>query len=270
MLPSSKIYKRVVPILGLVLLLGLWELNSRFRFYQTIAPTLSPATFPSLVDVGMNLGRLFGYSDSLFAMGVTLVRTFLAFLIAVSLGILLGLFTARVFWANALLTLPVEFLRNLPAVAALPIFLIFLGIGSTMKVALAVFGAVFPVFIATRSGLHYANEELRIAATYYRWKGWRLVFQVLLPSALSEIVGAAQTALAISFILVVTAEMLVGSDGLGGLLVDAERTFNYAQLYAIVILLGLFGTLLALLLRYASARVLFWKRKVAWENSSRG
>lgn len=259
--------KRVLPLCGVAICICLWEINSHFRLYQLIAPSLSPSAFPSFFSVVGQLVDLFRSSDFWVAVGLTIARTLSAFVIAAIFGTLLGLLAGRVRFVSALVQLPVEFFRNLPAIAAMPIFILFLGIGTPMKVALCVFGALFPIFIATRMAIENLGEDIHIVARFYGWRGWRLVFMVLLPSALPEIAAASQTALAISLILAVMGEMLIGGDGIGSMIVDAERTFNHLDLYALVLALGIIGTLIAYGLRWSVSRLIFWKRAIDWQQS---
>lgn len=263
----NQFLRKIFPIFGVIICIGIWEANSYFRCYQIIAPSLPASAFPSFFAIIKKLLNLFAQSGIWGAMGTTVARTVSAFVIAAFFGTILGLLAGRMPGVGALLDIPVEFFRNLPAIAAMPIFILFLGIGSTMKIALCVFGALFPVFIAARMGIQNISEEMHIAARFYGWTGWRLVFLVLLPSALPEIAIAGQTALAISLILAVMGEMLIGGDGIGSMIVDAERTFNHLDLYALVLVLGIVGCVLALGFRWTASRLIFWKTAVNWQRS---
>jgi ABC-type nitrate/sulfonate/bicarbonate transport system permease component len=259
--------RRILPLCGAIVCIGIWEANSHFRLFQIVAPSLSPSAFPSFFSIAGRSHALVCSAGFLKAVGVTITRTLSAFGIAAVLGTLLGLLAGRMRLIGALVNIPVEFFRNLPAIAAMPIFILFLGIGTPMKIALCVFGALFPIFIAARMGIQNISEDIHIAARFYGWRGWRLVFVVLLPAALPEIAAASQTALAISLILAIMGEMLIGGDGLGSMIVDAERTFNHLDLYALVLALGVVGCLLALGFRRAASRLIFWKTAIDWEHS---
>ncbi len=259
--------RRILPLCGAIICIGIWEANSHYRLYQTIAPSLSPSAFPSFFSIAGRLSDLVRSAGFWEAVGVTTARTLSAFGIAAVLGTLLGLLAGRMQLMGATVNIPVEFFRNLPAIAAMPIFILFLGIGTPMKIALCVFGALFPIFIAARMGIQNISEDIHIAARFYGWNGWRLVFIVLLPAALPEIAAASQTALAISLILAVMGEMLIGGDGIGSMLVDAERTFNHLDLYAIVLALGVIGCLLAFGFRRAASRLIFWRTAINWQQS---
>ncbi len=257
----------LLPFAGALICISLWEINSRFQLYQFVAPSMSPSTFPSFFSIAIRLGYFLFSSAFWESVSVTIMRTLLAFAIAALLGTLLGLLAGRSRVIDALVKIPIEFFRNLPAIAAMPIFILFFGIGTSMKIAICIFGAMFPVFVATRIGIQNIAEDINIAARFYHWSGWRLIFLVLLPAALPEIAAASQTALAISLILAVMGEMLIGGDGLGNRIVDAERTFNHLDLYALILSLGILGCALAVGFRWTMSRLIFWKSALNWQEA---
>lgn len=264
---KMRVARVFLPLCGVLLCIGIWEFNCYFRLYALFAPSLPASAFPSFFLIVGRLSDLASSSVFWNAIGITATRTLAAFAIAAFFGTILGLVAGRVHFLGALVNIPVEFLRNLPAIAAMPILILFFGIGTSMKMSLCIFGALFPIFIAARAGIQNVSEDLHIAARFYGWRGWRLVFVVLLPAALPEIASASQTALAISLILAVMGEMLVGGDGLGSMIVEAERTFNHLDLYAAVFALGLLGSLLAFGARRIASQLIFWKASINWQQN---
>lgn len=262
---DSRIVEFMLPIMGGVLCIVLWEANSYFHFYSLLAPSLPPAVFPSFFSIASRFISISSSVDFWDALYATTFRTFCAFGIAAFFGVLFGMLVGRIRLVDALTVIPVEFFRNLPAVAIMPVFIILLGIGASMKVAIAIFGSIFPIFIATREGVKNIDEEIHIAARFYGWRGRELILKVLLPAALPEIASASQTALSISLILVVMGEMLIGGDGLGSKIVDAERTFNHLDLYALIFALGILGSLLAIAFRWGILKVIYWKNPLDWQ-----
>jgi ABC-type nitrate/sulfonate/bicarbonate transport system permease component len=162
---------------------------------------------------------------------------------------------------------PAEFFRQLPAVAVIPFAIVIFGIYTPMKIAVAVFGCFFPIFVATREGLKSVEPGLMITARTYQWKGLRLLLGVMLPSAVPHILGVLRITLAISLILVVMSEMLVGGDGLGMRIVEKERTFDFSGLYAETFLLGTIGIVLNLLLGTISRSIYYWRSDTDWRKS---
>jgi len=265
--PRTNAVQLILPLVGVIVFIGIWEVNCYFRLYNMVAPSLQPSAFPSFFEIAQQLSILASSESFWEAVGITTTRTLSAFGIALVLGTFLGLVAGRIRLIDAVLSIPVEFFRNLPAVAIMPILMLFFGIGAAMKIALGIFGAVFPVFVAARLGIQNIGEEIHLAARFYGWSGWRLIFLVLLPAALPEIASASQTALAISLILAIMGEMLIGSDGLGSQIVDAERTFNNLDLYALVLALGILGSILSVAFRWAMSRIIYWKSSINWQKT---
>lgn len=257
-------FRFLIRVLGIILFLGLWEGNARLELYRLLAPTLQSTYFPTfsqVADVGLSVIADQMYLNSLL---LTVARTLAAFVIAASIGVVLALLTARSVILDDFTYYPFEFLRQLPAVAIIPIAIILFGIFTTMKVVVAAFGCFFPVFVATREGLKSVNKELMLTARLYGWRGPRLLFGVMLPSAVPHIIASWRIALAIALILIIMCEMYGGGDGLGDRLVVNERSFNYPALYAETFLLGMVGVSLNLGLGLVSRKLYFWQNKATW------
>lgn len=261
---SQHIRRISIRAAGVVLLILLWEANSHFAFYRVVAPTLPAPFFPSLsgiVAAGMGTLSASGYHAALL---LSVGRTIASFGIAGILGILVALVGARSATFDDLIHYPAEFFRQLPAVAIIPFAIMLFGIYSSMKIAVAVFGCFFPVLVATREGLGSVDSGLMLTARTYGWKGPRLLFGVMLPSAVPHIIASLRVALAIALILVIIAEMLVGGDGLGVRIVERERTFDFPGLYAETLLLGIVGVVLNQLLSVANRKLHYWREERTW------
>jgi ABC-type nitrate/sulfonate/bicarbonate transport system permease component len=247
--------------------LALWEANVQLGVYRVLAPALPPTFFPSLSAIFHDAVASLSLREYRAAVAISTARTLAAFSVGTILGILLALVGARSKRIGDLIHYPAEFLRQLPAVAVIPLAIILFGIYTPMKVAVAVFGCVFPVYVAAREGLRSVDAGLMFTARTYGWTGPRLLFGVMLPSAFPHIFGASKIALAIALILVIMAEMLVGGDGLGIRLVEHERTFDFAKLYAETLLLGLLGVLLNQALELVGRRLHYWRDDATWQPS---
>lgn len=255
-------------ILGAIVFLSLWETNAYLKLYAVFAPTLPPSFFPTIESITLAIFQTLLSGTYGYDLGLTSIRTILGFFIAGLFGTAAGLIAARIAIIDDLLAYPFEFLRQLPAVAAMPFAIMVFGIDSAMKIALAVFGSLFPVFVATRKALAHIDSELLLTARCYDWKGWRLLLGVMLPAALPSILSGLRIALAIALILVVIGEMFAGGDGLGQRLVMQERAFNYSALYAETILLGLLGLSLNICFELLARKIYYWDRQANWTVSS--
>lgn len=256
---SSVAKHRIWALLGVLLALALWELNARLMLHRVFAQDLPGGFFPSLDEIGRALGTALLQQSYWSAFVLTAFRTVAAFLVSGVLGVSVALVCARSSLLRALVHYPFEFLRYLPAVAVIPFAIIMFGLYSSMKIAVAFFGCFFPVFVGTKVGLDNVDHILILTARAYGWGGVRLLFGVLLPAALPNILAALRISLAIALILAVTSEMLVAADGLGGRLVELERAFKMPGLYAETFLLGLLGVGLNAIFRAAERRVHYWR-----------
>lgn len=264
----SKTFRQVIyRLLGLLILMVFWDCNARLEAYRFFAPTLPSSFFPTLPEILKSLCGSLGAVEYRTAFLLTMWRTLVGFVLAGLLAISCALLSARSRLVENLLHYPTELLRQLPAVAIIPFAIILFGIYSPMKIAVAMFGCFFPVFVATLEGLRSVNSSLMLTAKTYQWTGARLLFGVMLPSATSHVLGALRIALAISLILMVMSEMLIGGDGLGMRIVEKERTFDFSGLYAETLLLALLGLCLNVGLDVLGRRIYYWRSTMEWSNS---
>jgi ABC-type nitrate/sulfonate/bicarbonate transport system permease component len=164
---------------------------------------------------------------------------FSAGLLGIALGVWIG--TSRT--ATRALGPTLEFLRILPASAVLPLFVMGLGMTTTMSVAVIAFGALWPVLLSTMQGVRSIEPRLIEVANTLELSGWQRLRWLILPAALPDMLAGLRVALAFSLILAVVAEMLTSLPGLGLWILKASRSFRSADLFAGIAVLGLMGLL---------------------------
>lgn len=178
----------------------------------------------------------------------------LATLLAVPLGIVLGLSDL----AGRAFRVPVEFLRPIPSAALIP--LLFLTLGPTLQseVFLATFGAFWPILVQTMYGVRdvdpVAVDTARSFGVPKRERLWRIT----LPSAVPYIATGMRIASAVALILAFTAELFMGTPGLGNLLNYAQSYGLTTQLYALALATGALGVCTHLLFTTVERRALRW------------
>ncbi|MBG0566410.1 ABC transporter permease [Actinoplanes aureus] len=179
-----------------------------------------------------------GFTEHVLPSLWNLVRGYLIGLLAgVAGGVLLG----RVRVLRDLLGPLVGFFLTLPAVALLPIFVIALGIGATMQVGVIVFSVFFVVLVNTTAGMRAVDAALIDVGRAYRIGPLRRLFLLLLPAAAPYIVAAARTALSIAVLVMVVSEMVGAPYGIGAVTLLAQQEFQYARMWAGMVLLALLG-----------------------------
>jgi ABC-type nitrate/sulfonate/bicarbonate transport system permease component len=180
----------------------------------------------------------------------------LALVAGVTLGTLFGLVTPLERAARPLL----ETLRAIPGVALLPIFIVLFGIDFPMKVLLIAFGSFWPIFLNTIDGVRGIEPLLLDVARVFKVGRVRRLFRIILRGAGPQIFAGARTALAISLIIMVVAETVGGSGGVGYFLLDAQRNFRIISMWGAIVALGVLGYLLNIAFRIIERLVLRWHR----------
>ena len=161
-------------------------------------------------------------------------------------------------WDHWLADPVVQFLRAIPPPALLPPFIVLLGIGDLMKVALIGFGVVWPIVINTADGVASVEPGHRETARAYRIGPVDQLTRIVLPSAAPKIFAGLRVSLSIAVILMVISEVVATVNGIGFELVQAQRTFRSLDVWATIVLLGIIGYALNGLLGLVERRVLRW------------
>jgi ABC-type nitrate/sulfonate/bicarbonate transport system permease component len=242
---------RLYPLLTLALVFAVVEALSRFdilprhgfpplsQMLETLAEQVRSGSFWSLVGqtlkgVGYGLG--------------------LATVLAVPAGIAVG--SAEL--AYRAVRGVVEFLRPIPSVALVPLAVLVWGTGFTSKLFLVVYAAFWPLFIQTLYGMRDVDPVMvDTARSYGLGRLARLRF-VTLPSALPYVATGLRIASAVALILAVTAELVIGSPGLGAAITLANANGNVRLMYALIIATGLLGWAISIVFTQLERRVLRW------------
>jgi sulfonate transport system permease protein len=217
-----------------VSVLLVWELLARLRM-------LPPNWLPAPTVVGETIYRLAVSGDLLEHAGITLVRVAVGFLLGASAGTLLGGLTGYLPVARKLLDPSLHALRSVPSIAWVPLFLLWLGIQETSKIALISVGAFFPVYLNLSVAMRHVDPKLLEVGKLYRLSGFQMVRRLILPAVLPEYIVGLRSGLGLAWMFVVAAELLGASSGLGYLMVDGEMTGRAAIILASVILFAAFG-----------------------------
>jgi sulfonate transport system permease protein len=217
-----------------VSVLLVWELLSRIGI---LAPNWLPA--PSVV--AKTIYQLAVSGDLLKHAGITIARVTVGFLLGASAGTILGGLTGYLSVARKLLDPSLQALRSVPSIAWVPLFLLWLGIQETSKIALISVGAFFPVYLNLSVAMRHVDPKLLEVGRLYRLNSFQMVRRLILPAVLPEYIVGLRSGLGLAWMFVVAAELLGASRGIGYLMVDGEMTGRAAVILASVILFAVFG-----------------------------
>jgi ABC-type nitrate/sulfonate/bicarbonate transport system permease component len=241
----------VVPVLSVLAALGLWELISRTEL-------ISQRDLPAMSTTVQALWDMVQTSVFWVALGHTVrgwaIGLGLAALLAIPIGIALG---SSDFAASAF-RVPIEFLRPIPSAALIP--LLFLTLGTTLKseVFLATFGAFWPLLVQTMYGVRDVDPIAIDTARSFRLGRNEQFFRVTLPSALPYIFTGIRISSTVALILAFTAELFMGTPGLGQRLNYVETFGLNDQIYALALATGFLGVAIHFAVTAVEKRVLRW------------
>ena len=243
--------KQIVRYLPLVLLAIAWEVVARLELVSSTA-------LPPLSDVIGAWIDLLKDGDLVTNGLSSLYRAFAGLGLAILVGATLGIVMAWWRPVNTLLAPLVEMFYPLPKSALIPVTVIWLGYGDGSKILLIFLGCMLPVTVGAFNGARASEQALVWSARSMGASRLRMLWDVVVPSALPELLNGVRTALALSFILLVSSELIVAQKGFGYLIGLLGANGTYDAMYAVVLTVAFLG--------FAADRVylIITKRALAW------
>jgi sulfonate transport system permease protein len=217
-----------------VSVLLVWELLARLGM-------LPPNWLPAPTIVAETIYQLAVSGNLLKHAGMTIARVAVGFMLGASAGTLFGGLTGYLPVARKLLDPSLQALRSVPSIAWVPLFLLWLGIQETSKIALISVGAFFPVYLNLSVAMRHVDPKLLEVGRLYGLSSFQMVRRLILPAVLPEYIVGLRSGLGLAWMFVVAAELLGASSGIGYLMVDGEMTGRVAVISASVILFAIFG-----------------------------
>src|SRR5262249_55906599 len=222
---------------SVVLLIAAWEAMVRSG---TVPAILLPA--PSLV-IASTLKAL-GDPVFLFNIRQTLIRLFGGLVIAVVLGIVLGIAAAQTRAGQQMLEPVVRILAPIPKIALFPALLLVFGFEHLSRIILVLIDAIFPVLLAAYYGARAVDEKLLWSARAAGTSQLASIWKVVLPAALPGILTGVRIAVVIACVVVFLSEMVQPGDGLGDLMTRAARSFRTVEMFVPITIISLLGFVL--------------------------
>jgi NitT/TauT family transport system permease protein len=220
--------------LPLVLLAVLWEVASRLEWVSSSALPPLTGVIAAWVDM-MRSGEL--VSNGL----ASIWRAGAGLAISIAVGAALGI--AMAWWrpVNVLLNPLVELFYPIPKSALIPVTVIWLGFGDGSKILLIFMGCMIPITIGAFNGARSSDQALVWSARSMGASRLRMLWDVVVPSALPELLNGIRTALALAFILLVSSELIVARQGFGYLIGFLGANGSYDAMYAVVLTVAFLG-----------------------------
>jgi ABC-type nitrate/sulfonate/bicarbonate transport system permease component len=189
---------------------------------------------------------------------VTLYRALAGFAIASVGGIVIGMAMSRIKLVHWFFDPIISIGFPMPKIAFLPVIILWLGVYDTSKITMIVFDAIFPVIAATMIAVEGVEREFVWSARNMGANEREVLWQVVLPAALPQIMTGLQVALPLSLIVAVVTEMLMGGYGLGGAMMTASRFANSPGVFAGIVEIAVIGYVLVKIMALIRRRLLIW------------
>jgi ABC-type nitrate/sulfonate/bicarbonate transport system permease component len=240
---------RYSPILLLALL---WEAVAQLGLVSSLAlPSLS-----SVVAAWIDLAR----DGDLTSNGLaSLIRLGAGLGLSIVVGAVLGI--AMAWWkpVNVVLSPLVEIFYPMPKSALIPVTVLWLGFGDWSKILLIFLGCMLPVTLGAYNGARSSDQTLVWSARSMGARRLRMLWDVVVPSAMPELLNGIRTALALSFILLVSSELIVARQGLGYLIGYLGANGSYEAMFAVVLTVAFMGFAADRVYLLIVSRVLQWR-----------
>jgi NitT/TauT family transport system permease protein len=234
-----------------ILLLAYWEFH--VRFFGVEALLLPP---PSQIAISF----WNGIASGLFLkhLAITIFRALSGFGLATVFGIALGALISQFRFVERTIYPWVVALQTVPKIAIAPLILVWCGYGSLSKIVTATLVALFPVLVNTIVGLRSCEQGKLDLMRSFKASRWLTFRMVELPNALPFIFAGLSVAAVFSILGALVGEFVGSKDGIGFLILDANYQLNIPRVFALLILLGLYGIICHVLLQFAHRKLVFW------------
>lgn len=241
--------KLPLPLWGLAIGLFLWWLFTTPLWHRDpVVIDFSPErTLAALVQL-LSTGAILPHVET--SLRRVFVGLLAAIVLGVPLGLLVGLFRPLEQSTSALF----QFIRMISPLSWMPLAVMVLGIGDLPVYFLLTVAAVWPILLNTVAGVHAVDRHWLLLARSLCATQWETILRVIIPAIAAHILTGVRLAIGIIWIVLVPAEMLGVSAGLGYYILDTRDRLAYSELMAVILIIGAIGYLLDAGLRLANQR----------------
>ncbi len=248
---GRKALARIAPWLVPLAILAAWELAAR-------SGALSTRVLPEPLAVVKAAWSLIESGEMLQDVRVSTWRAISGFAIGGGIGLVLGLATGLFKPAETALDSTIQMIRNIPALAMIPLVILWFGIEEQAKVFLVALGVFFPVYVNTFHGIRSVDANLIEMARSYGLRGFALYREVILPGALPSILVGVRFALGLMWVTLIVAETISAQSGIGYMTMNAREFLQTDVVVVGILLYAALGKLADWLAKWLERAALRW------------
>ncbi|WP_186145514.1 aliphatic sulfonate ABC transporter permease SsuC [Burkholderia gladioli] len=244
-------WRAIAPWLVPIGLIVAWELAAR-------TGALSTRVLPEPLAVVRAAWSLIESGDMWANVKVSTWRALVGFAIGGGVGLVLGLATGLSKAAEVALDSTIQMIRNIPALAMIPLVILWFGIDEKAKLFLVSLGVFFPIYINTYHGIRSVDANLIEMAKSYGVKGFALYRDVILPGALPSILVGVRFALGLMWVMLIVAETISAQSGIGYMTMNAREFLQTDVVVVGILLYAILGKLADVLAKWLERATLRW------------
>ncbi|MGN4073136.1 aliphatic sulfonate ABC transporter permease SsuC [Burkholderia gladioli] len=244
-------WRAIAPWLLPIGLIVAWELAAR-------TGALSTRVLPEPLAVVRAAWSLIESGDMWANVKVSTWRALVGFAIGGGVGLVLGLATGLSKAAEVALDSTIQMIRNIPALAMIPLVILWFGIDEKAKLFLVSLGVFFPIYINTYHGIRSVDANLIEMAKSYGVKGFALYRDVILPGALPSILVGVRFALGLMWVMLIVAETISAQSGIGYMTMNAREFLQTDVVVVGILLYAILGKLADVLAKWLERATLRW------------
>ncbi|WP_346910238.1 ABC transporter permease [uncultured Roseibium sp.] len=241
------------PLISLAIVLAIWSLVAAFQ-------VVPEAIFPSPWSVALAFGEMVQNGVFVSDLSVSLSRAAIGFVIGASLGVALGVLTGRVTAIRTVLNPFMTLLRPIPAIALVPVAIVWFGIGEGSKYFVISYTVFLTVWFNTHHGMEYIPEIYLRASRSLGTGRLREFFAVIIPAAAPHIFAGIRLGVALAFLSLVAAELSGASSGIGYRLQESRQYIRTDRMFALLIELGVLGAVIDTIVHRIGKRLVHWEQ----------
>lgn len=248
---TKQIGQHLLPWIFPTVLLIVWQIASSSGLLESRILPAPTAVISAFWDLLIS-GELWHHVK------VSAGRALLGLLVGGGLGLLLGLLNGSSRFASTLLDTTLQMIRNIPALALIPLVILWFGIDETAKLFLVAVGVFFPIYINTYHGIRSVDPQLIEMGKSYGLSRWQLYKEIILPGAMPSILVGLRFALGLVWVLLIVAETISAQAGIGYMTMNAREFLQTDVVLVGILHYALLGKLADVLAQLLERYLLRW------------
>lgn len=228
---------RIQTILFYITLLVLWQVLYKLAVWPDFL-------FPSPLTVAKTVQEGFGDGSFIIAIVISMLRVGKGYLIAMAIGLPLGVFVARISVFKNTIGSLIAGLQPLPSICWLPLAVLWIGLNENAIIFIILLGATFSITTATEAGVRNVPPIFIRAARTMGTKGWRIYTDILLPASLPSIITGMKLAWAFAWRALMAGELLSSGVGLGQVLMVGRDLNDMSMVISVMIIIAILGQMI--------------------------